>query len=93
MGAGPTAVVLFEDLDRDHPHNTYQIDGLPPTPIAGVGAASLRAAFEPEDVPYVFYVLDAACDGRHVFAETASEHDENVAAFREAGRCQGELNS
>lgn len=88
IGGGPTAIVTFDDLEIEHPHNTYRIDGLPPTPIAGVGAASLRAAFEPEDVPYRFYVLDAACDGRHVFAETGEQHQVNVDAFRDAGRCQ-----
>ncbi len=88
MGGGPTAIVLLEDLEVDHPANTYRIDGLPPTPIAGAGAASIQAALSPEDVPYRFYVLDAECDGSHVFAETGDEHDQNVAAFREAGRCQ-----
>jgi hypothetical protein len=39
-------------------------------------------------VPYRFYVLDAACDFSHVFAETGEEHEANVAAFREADRCQ-----
>ena len=91
MGAGPTAIVLLDDLEIDHPHNTYQIDGLPPTPIAGFGAASLRASLDPDDVPYRFYVLDASCDGSHVFAETGEEHQTNVEAFREAGRCQEEL--
>jgi UPF0755 protein len=91
MGGGPTAIVLLEDLEVDHPANTYQIDGLPPTPIAGAGAASFRAALDPADVPYFFYVLDVACDGSHVFAETGDEHDTNVAAFRDAGRCQEEL--
>lgn len=93
MGGGPTAVVLLEDLDIDHPSNTYRIQGLPPTPIAGAGAASLRAALSPQQVPYRYYVLDSACDGSHVFAESGDEHQSNVAAFREADRCQGELGS
>ena len=90
MGAGPTSIVTFDDLEIEHPHNTYRIDGLPPTPIAGAGAASLRAAFNPEAVPFFFYVLDPECDGTHVFAETGEEHQTNVEAFREAGRCQEE---
>jgi UPF0755 protein len=89
-GGGPTDIVLLEDLEVDSPYNTYRIEGLPPTPIAGVGSASLRAAFAPADVPYVFYVLDPACDGSHVFAETAEEHQVNVQAFRDAGRCLGD---
>ncbi|HSK21867.1 MAG TPA: endolytic transglycosylase MltG [Egicoccus sp.] len=83
-------VVLTEDLEVDHPYNTYVIDGLPPGPISGMGEASLLAAFTPEDVSYRYYVLDPACDGRHVFADTLDEHNVNVAAFRDAGRCQGE---
>ncbi len=88
LGGGPTQIVTFDDLEIEHPHNTYRIDGLPPTPIAGAGAASLRAAFNPEAVPFFFYVLDPECDGTHVFAETGEEHNVNVQAFRDAGRCQ-----
>ncbi len=87
LGGGPRDQVFLSDLETEHPHNTYRIDGLPPTPIAGVGAASLRAAFEPAEVPFRFYVLDAACDGSHVFAETGEEHETNVQAFRDANRC------
>lgn len=83
-----TERVLISDTEIDSPYNTYQVDGLPPTPISGFGAASLRAAFDPADVPYRFYVLDAACDGSHVFAETLDQHNANVARFREAGGCR-----
>ena len=90
LGDDSNDIVSLDDLEIDDPYNTYVNDGLPPTPISGVGAASLRAAFEPEDVPFVFYVLDPACDGTHQFAETLDEHNSNVAAFRDAGRCQDE---
>ncbi len=80
--------VLFEDTEIDHPYNTYVIDGLPPGPISGFGAASLRAAYDPADVTYRYYVLDAACDGSHVFSDTLDEHNVNVNAFRNAGGCQ-----
>jgi UPF0755 protein len=87
MGGEPTDIVLLEDLEIDSPHNTYRIDGLPPTPIAGVGRASLQAAADPDQVSSLFYVLDPACDGSHVFADTAEQHQTNVEAFRAAGRC------
>lgn len=87
LGGGPTDQVLLDDLEVDSPYNTYLIDGLPPGPISGVGSASLQAAVDPADVEDRFYVLDPACDGTHRFAETADGHQENVAAFREAGRC------
>lgn len=83
-----TEIVAVDDLDVDSPYNTYRVEGLPPTPIAGIGEASLRAAFAPDDVPYRFYVLDPSCDFSHAFAETLEEHEANVAAFREADRCQ-----
>lgn len=80
--------VLFEDTEVDSPYNTYQVDGLPPTPIAGFGQASFEAALDPEESTFRYYVLAPACDGSHVFAETLDEHNVNVAAFREAGGCR-----
>nr|WP_274388250.1 endolytic transglycosylase MltG [Salsipaludibacter albus] len=67
--------------------NTYEIDALPPTPIAGARAQAIQVAFNPAETDFTFYVLDDACDGTHVFAESAEEHEENVAAYREAGEC------
>lgn len=83
-----TERVLFEDTEIDSPYNTYRVAGLPPTPIAGVGEASLLAALQPEDHTLRYYVLHPDCDGSHVFAETLEEHNRNVAAFREAGGCR-----
>ncbi len=84
-----TERVLTADTEIDDPYNTYIYPGLPPTPISNMGAASLRAAFAPEDVSALYYVVKAPeCDGTHVFADTLDEHNRNVAAFREAGRCQ-----
>jgi len=81
-------MVATEDLEIDSPYNTYVVEGLPPTPISAPGEASLSAAFAPADVTHRFYVLDAECDGSHVFADTLEEHEANVAAFREADRCR-----
>lgn len=80
--------VLFEDLEVESPYNTYQVTGLPPTPISGVGRASIQAAFDPLEVEFLYYVLDADCSGRHVFSTSLEEHNRNVKAFRDAGRCQ-----
>ncbi|MAQ83518.1 endolytic transglycosylase MltG [Psychromarinibacter halotolerans] len=69
------------ELRAETPYNTYVIDGMPPTPIANPGIASLEAAMNPEETPYVFFVADGT--GGHAFAETLAEHNENVARWRE----------
>ncbi|WP_292288084.1 endolytic transglycosylase MltG, partial [Marivita sp.] len=71
------------ELRRETPWNTYVIDGLPPTPIANPGRASIEAALNPDETGYIFFVaktLDPS-DG-HNFAETLAEHNGNVAAYR-----------
>lgn len=75
------ARVLEEHLQVDSPYNTYQVAGLPPTPIAGFGRASLAAAFDPADSDALYYVLECGSQ-RHVFARTLDEHNRNVAAYR-----------
>jgi len=71
------------ELRAETPWNTYVIPGLPPTPIANPGRASIEAAMNPDETPYIFFVaktLDPS-DG-HNFAVTLAEHNENVAAYR-----------
>lgn len=65
-----------EDLRFDSPYNTYRFAGLPPGPIAAPGRASLEAAANPADVPYLYFV--SRNDGSHVFATTLEEHNRNV---------------
>ena len=69
-----------EDLQFDSPYNTYRYRGLPPGPIAAPGRASLDAAADPADAPYLYFVSRG--DGTHVFAETLEEHNRNVYEFQ-----------
>jgi UPF0755 protein len=64
------------DLQVDSPYNTYRYAGLPPGPICSPGLASLTAAADPADVPYLYFV--SRNDGTHVFAATLEEHNRNV---------------
>jgi len=76
------------ELRRRTPYNTYQIAGLPPTPIANPGRAAIDAAMDPEDSEFVFFVADGT--GGHAFARTLEEHNQNVRRWREIERQRGE---
>jgi peptidoglycan lytic transglycosylase G len=69
-----------DDLRFDSPYNTYRYAGLPPGPIAAPGQASLEAAADPADVPYLYFV--SRNDGSHAFATTLEEHNRNVHQYQ-----------
>jgi UPF0755 protein len=68
----PSDGLTDADLQIDSPYNTRRYKGLPPTPIANPGLPSLRAALEPADVSYLYYVL-CGDDGHHEFTHTYDE--------------------
>jgi UPF0755 protein len=68
------------ELQRKTDWNTYVISGLPRTPIANPGRASIEAALNPENTDFVFFVADGT--GGHAFAATLAEHNRNVARWR-----------
>jgi UPF0755 protein len=71
------------EIEAQTPYNTYQIDGLPPTPIANPGVESLRAVANPDTHDYLYFVAKGASPSEgHVFAETYAEHQDNVAQYR-----------
>jgi len=71
------------DLASANPYNTYENAGLPPGPIANPGAESLRAALEPADTPFLYFVAKPA-GGGHQFSTTIAQHEKAVIAYRHA---------
>ena len=72
------------DLLADTPYNTYTRAGLPPTPIALPGLASLRAAVRPQATKAIYFV--ARGDGSSAFSETLAEHNRAVNRYQRGGR-------
>ncbi|MDO5604297.1 MAG: endolytic transglycosylase MltG [Paracoccus sp. (in: a-proteobacteria)] len=68
------------ELDRRTDWNTYQIDGLPKTPIANPGRAAIEAALNPAETEFLFFVADGT--GGHEFTRTLTEHNAAVARWR-----------
>ena len=87
--AGRRRGLRQSELARPNPYSTYQISGLPPTPIANPGIDSLRAVLDPPATQDLFFVADGS--GGHVFAGSFDEHLRNVARWRqvERGRAAG----
>ncbi|MDP8989170.1 MAG: endolytic transglycosylase MltG [Acidobacteriota bacterium] len=71
------------DLASANPYNTYENAGLPPGPIANPSAESLRAALEPADTPFLYFVAKPA-GGGHQFSTTIAQHEKAVIAYRHA---------
>ncbi len=72
------------DLVTDTPYNTYTRDGLPPSPIAMPGLASLSAALNPANSDALYFV--AKGDGSSHFSRTLGEHDRAVTKYQKSGR-------
>ena len=74
------------DLLADTPFNTYTRRGLPPTPIAMPGAASLRAAVQPAKTRALYFVARSDGSGGSVFSDNLADHNRAVNQFQRGGR-------
>lgn len=79
MGTKYKGDITKKDLRTPTPYNTYVIRGLPPTPIAMAGLASIKAALHPGNSPYYYFV--ASGSGGHVFSKTLRQHNVAVRAY------------
>ncbi len=80
MGDAFAGNIRKQDLLADTPYNTYTRAGLPPTPIAMPGLASLRASFQPQASEMLYFV--ARGDGSSQFSKTLEEHNRAVAKYQ-----------
>jgi uncharacterized YceG family protein len=76
-------------LRLDSPYNTRLHAGLPPTPIANPGMASIEAAAHPARVRYLYYVAAPDGCGEHVFSSSYAQFERDAAAYQAAVRRNG----
>src|SRR6185503_6322826 len=74
------------DLDQKSSHNTYQIGGLPPTPICNPGRSAIEASLNPPATTDLYFVADGT--GGHTFSDTLKEHNAAVGNWRKVEREQ-----
>jgi UPF0755 protein len=87
--------IRYRDLRRRTPYNTYVIKGLPPGPIASPSIESIKAALNPSDVNYLYFV--SMNNGRHHFSISGEEHVKAVELYQingynKAGNGSKEIN-
>ena len=75
-----TTVITKADLLAKNPYNTYQVNGLPPTPICMPSISSIEAALHPATTDYLYYVANGK--GGHTFSVTYEEHLKAVEVYR-----------
>ena len=78
------AKIFRSDIARKTDYNTYQIDGLPPTPICNPGRRSIAAALNPAETKDLYFVANG--QGGHIFSETLKDHENAVKNWRKIER-------
>ncbi len=72
--------ITRKHLSAKNPYNTYQIEGLPPGPIASPGYESIKASLYPAETAYIFFV--SKNDGTHYFSTNFKEHNRAVNKYQ-----------
>lgn len=72
-------VLSIKDTEIDSPYNTYKYSGLPKGPIASPGEAAIKAALNPNNTGYLYFLNDK--DGNLHFSKTFSEHQANTSKY------------
>jgi UPF0755 protein len=88
IGADFDGNLTRRDLRTDTPYNTYTRAGLPPTPIAMPGRASIHAALNPAAGTELYFVATGLGDGSHKFSETKEQHDAAVQEYLKRQRAR-----
>jgi UPF0755 protein len=73
--------LFYQDLEIASPYNTYLHPGYPAGPICNPGETALRAAFNPAETDYLYFVLEDAEEGRHFFSRTLAEHTQAFSLY------------
>jgi len=89
MGDQYNGRISKKDLETPTPYNTYLINGLPPTPIAMPGLASIHAALHPADIDALYFV--ATGTGGHKFSNTLAEHNAAVQQYLQVMRTKKDV--
>ncbi|WP_350304786.1 endolytic transglycosylase MltG [Photorhabdus viridis] len=84
LGEKYTGTIFRKDLTTLTPYNTYMINGLPPTPIAMPGLASIKAAAHPAKTEFLYFVADGK--GGHTFTTNLAAHNRAVNIYRQGLR-------
>ncbi|MGB8701202.1 MAG: endolytic transglycosylase MltG, partial [Thermosynechococcaceae cyanobacterium] len=83
--------LTLNQVNTPSPYNTYINAGLPPTPIASPGLASLKAVLAPDKTDYLYFM--ARYDGTHVFSKTLGEHEQAQTTIRDQVEAQQQSES
>ncbi|HFB2048877.1 MAG TPA: Endolytic murein transglycosylase [Hyphomicrobiaceae bacterium MAG_BT-2024] len=78
------SLIYKSDIRKKTTHNTYQIGGLPPTPICNPGSVAVEAALNPKKTNFLYFVADGK--GGHIFSNTLAEHNRAVMKWRSIER-------